>query len=147
MKYNGNWYFNCMSLTQLVYYQHYAYQKYLQQELKFLIQKRKNHLALYFANHILDLPNIKQLGFFRQNIIYTHPFCNWWNIKEFGCNVLIITLRFKSMMCNNPSKTNRFCIRLGHISITIITALFYVGVCCPIIFGITFVITDLKLRL
>ena len=50
------------------------------------------------------------------------------------------------MRCIIPRKINSFYIRLLHFPITIIIAFFDAGVFGPIIFGITFVIPDFKLR-
>ena len=88
---------------------------------------------------------MKQLHCFRQNIIYTRPFWKCWHTKEFGCNVLLVILLCKALWCNTPYRINCFYIRINHFTINTINAFFDVGVCCPIIFWITFFITGFKI--
>ena len=146
MQYNGTESLHYTSLTQLMHRQHYAYLEYLQQALHLFPQKKQIHSDIDCTNHILALIWTKQLGFFRENIIYTHPSWNCWHIREFGRNVLLITLVHKSLQFIIPRKINSFYISIGHLNITIITAFFDVGFFGTIIFGMTFVITDFKLR-
>ena len=87
---------------------------------------------------------MKYLGFFRGNIIYTHPLLKCRTLNGFSYNVLLLTLRYKSLRCIIPSKIKSFYIRIVHFPITISNDFFDIGVCGPVIFVITVAITAFK---